>query len=272
MAAPRQLEFFTLRYVPDAVKDEFVNIGLVLLEPGGEFAELRFTSDWSRVRCLDPAADLDLLQALEAELQRELRAGQGDRDKLLARLHDSFSNLLQISAKSAVLAADPAAEVDRLAQLYLEPAEWTRAERLRDRGRAAIVRRMRSAFEQAGVWQAMLHHLRAADYGLKGDPLRIDCGYRPKGNGLIKMFQGLSLASDANPAKLLAFSYPHLAAGLGKKEGARAALTAVVEDSLDRESEMVAFALDTLERSSIAVATTADLPQLADTAHRELGL
>ena len=54
MADLRQLEFFLLRYVPDAVKDEFVNIGVVMLEPGANgagFADVRFTRDW-RARAL----------------------------------------------------------------------------------------------------------------------------------------------------------------------------------------------------------------------------
>src|SRR5262245_49625839 len=51
MTAREHCEFFLLRYVPDAVKDEFVNVGLVLL-PGSGPAEVRFTHDWSRVRCL----------------------------------------------------------------------------------------------------------------------------------------------------------------------------------------------------------------------------
>ena len=34
MAEYKQCEFYLLRYVPDAVKDEFVNLGVVLLETG----------------------------------------------------------------------------------------------------------------------------------------------------------------------------------------------------------------------------------------------
>ena len=43
MSDKRQLEFFLLRYVPDAVKDEFVNIGVVMTEPaanGSGFADV----------------------------------------------------------------------------------------------------------------------------------------------------------------------------------------------------------------------------------------
>jgi hypothetical protein len=65
MADLKQLEFFLLRYVPDAVKGEFVNIGLLMREPnGGEgrFSGMRMTEDWSRVRCIDPEADLEVLK------------------------------------------------------------------------------------------------------------------------------------------------------------------------------------------------------------------
>ncbi len=50
-------EFFLLRYVPDVVKGEFVNIGVLLRETAGSrqagrqaWAQVRFTRDWSRVR------------------------------------------------------------------------------------------------------------------------------------------------------------------------------------------------------------------------------
>ena len=51
-----ELGFFLLRYVPDAVKEEFVNIGVVMVGGGTDagYADVRFTRDWRRVLCLDP--------------------------------------------------------------------------------------------------------------------------------------------------------------------------------------------------------------------------
>ena len=76
-------EFFLIRYVPDAVKGEFVNIGVVLREVGGgasgegggakeERSAVRFTRDWGRVRCLDTEADVEMLEALEQEIAGRL--------------------------------------------------------------------------------------------------------------------------------------------------------------------------------------------------------
>ena len=66
---PRQrCEFSLVRYVPDPVKNEFVNIGVLLRAAGEELSMLRFTRDWGRVRCLDPDADTAMLEALEIEV------------------------------------------------------------------------------------------------------------------------------------------------------------------------------------------------------------
>src|SRR2546423_288914 len=106
MAELKQLEFFLLRYAPDAVKEEFVNVGVVLLEENG-FADVKFTDDFRRVKCLDAGADIEVLQALEPEIRTRIKAAGPDRDKIINKLKDSFSGTLQISASKAVLAETP---------------------------------------------------------------------------------------------------------------------------------------------------------------------
>ena len=74
MNARLACEFFLVRYVPDVVKGEFVNIGVVLREVDrAEEAVVRFTRDWARVRCVDANADVELLETLEGELRVRLR-------------------------------------------------------------------------------------------------------------------------------------------------------------------------------------------------------
>ena len=70
-------EFFLIRYVPDVVKGEFTNIGVVLREASasGGGPVVRFTRDWSRVRCMDAEADTGLLEALEGEIIGGSRRG-----------------------------------------------------------------------------------------------------------------------------------------------------------------------------------------------------
>jgi hypothetical protein len=265
MANDKQFEFFLLRYGPDAVKDEFVNIGVVLLGDGT--ADLRFTHDFSRVKCLDPAADIELLASIEAELRQQLQAGGDSRALILKKLDDSFSNTIQLSGTKAVLAEDAQTELDALAKMYLETRRVSEASIRMAGARSRIASRMREAFETAGVWELMLKKIKASDYGMKGDPLKIDCGYRP--NGIVKMFHGVSLANDVDGAKVLAFSYPLVRHGIANKLNAKSELTAIV-DTADRGDEQIAFALDTLTKAEIRIANIAEINAIAENARREL--
>src|SRR5271163_4830779 len=100
MAQLRTFEFFLLRYVPDAVKDEFVNIGVVMMEAGANgngFSDVRFARDWRRVRSLDPQVDVEILEVLEREIRGQLGEGRY-REQLLRRLEDFFSKVIQVAA------------------------------------------------------------------------------------------------------------------------------------------------------------------------------
>lgn len=259
--------FFLLRYVPDAVKNEFVNVGLVLLPQSGH-AELRFTHDWARVRCLDPDADIDLLEEVEAELRNQLHAGAADRESMLQKIQDSFSNALQASELKACLADSPATEADTLARLYLERVRRSPLRELSTR--QTILQQMRQEFDRVGAWRAMRKNIAISHYTREGDPLRIDCGYAAP--AAVKMFHAVSLQSDVNTAKVLAFSYPRLAEGIRKSEGLRTELTAVLEDGLERNEETIAFALETLRQNQIRLAVMSDLGQIAKTAAQEMGI
>ena len=258
-----------MRYVPDPVRNEFVNIGVLLREAGRpESAIVRFTKDWSRVRCMDPDADVSALEAFESELRRRLLE---DGQPVLKTIEDSFSALLQITSPQGCLAESMPAHIDVLMQLYVDTRK--RPSAARRSGRAAILAQMRTEFEQVGVWDLMNKRIHAATYTRPGDPLRIDCGYRP--NGIIRMFHAVSLESDAELAKVLTFSAPALADGIRRVENADLELTAVVEPikSMQDDEDRMAqyrFAVETMEMQKIRVLTTNDLGRIAETAQREL--
>ena len=268
MAEKVQCRFFILRYAPDAVKNEFINVGLVLLPPAGG-AQVRFTRDWSRVLCLDPDADVEMLQALENDLRNQLREMNGDHDLILRRIQDSFSNAIQASEPQACLASSAMAEADELARLYLERPR--RRQQTREPGaRVAIVARMRSEFEAVGVWPLMQEKIPVSRYTRTGDPLKIDCGYSP--NGTVKLFHAVTLSTDVNAAKVLAFSFPQLVQGIHKAENKQAILTAIVEDDLPSDDESVTFARETLEQNAIRIAPVSAMADIAKQAARELGI
>ncbi len=268
-------EFRLFRYVPDVAREEFVNIGVVLREVGGAGTLLlRFAQGWSRVRSLDGDVDVPMLEALEGELRERVREGAGDPSlslevrPLMEVLESSFSNQVQMTPWRASLAETMAAEMDRLMSLYVNAAPRTM--RAREGSRALLVLAMRRAFEGSGVWALLRKEIRAAEYTRAGDPLRIDCGYRP--NGRILMFQAVTLQGDMDGAKVLAYAARDLSAGVRAKEGATLELTAIVPPLRQdgEEQERYRFAVETMERESIRVMTTNDLRRIAETAAQEL--
>ena len=269
----RQCTFQLLRYVPDALRNEFVHIGVMLrAEDGGEAAQVRFTRDWRRVRCLDPEADTGLLEGLESELRRmSLEDPEGAWRK---RLDESLSMSIQMSEPRACLAESIPAGMDELMRLYVEPQKRERLPKLS--GRVAIQSRMRSEFERVGVWDLMRRRIPASDYTRSGDPLRLDAGYRP--NGVIRVFQAVSLDSGVEMAKVLAFSSASLHAGFERVERAALELTAIVEPAekigaRDENPDRLAqyrFGVETMEENRIRVLTTSDLERVAARARQEM--
>lgn len=274
-----QCEFSLVRYVPDPVKNEFVNIGVLLREaassPALQAPLIRFTRDWARVRCVDPDADIAMLEAMEVEMRRRLPEQGSDTVPLMRTMEDSFSHQLQITEPKACLAENTAAEMDRLMQLYVEPR--TQKARQALSGRQAIARSMRMHFEHARVWELMRRRIAASAYTQPGDPLKIDCGYRP--NGVVRMFHAVSLAGDVELAKVLAFSAPSLRAGVARVENAELELTAIVEPLRNGNGEVAGdddhvqqyrFGVETMEGQQIRVLTVSDMERVAETAKREL--
>lgn len=274
----RACEFHLLRYVSDAVRNEYVHIGVILREQGipegvrPAAALVRFTRDWRRVRCLDPEADTALLEGMESELRMRFQAEPDGN--LMRLLKESLSLSVQMTEAKAYLAESLPAGMEELMRLYVEPPPREKVPRLS--GRAAIQSRMRSEFEHAGVWDLLRKRIAASEYTRPGDPLKIDVGYRP--NGVIRMFHAVSLEPGVEMAKVLAFSAASLRAGVERIEKAQLELTAVIEPAArvgatseePERLEMYRFGVTTMEENQIRVLTTSDLGRVAETARREL--
>lgn len=275
MSARKQCDFYLVRYVPDPVRNEFVNIGVLLRDAERpEQITVNFTKDWARVRCIDPDVDVAMFESLESEFRQRFANQDSGVTPLIRVVEDSFSNGLQITEPKAYLAESMIAGVEELMRLYVEPRK--RQAGARKSGRQAIHAKMRSQFEHAGVWDLMRKRIAVAGYTKTGDPLRIDCGYRP--NGVVRMFHAVSLEGDTEMPKVLAFSVGAIRDGVARIENAKLELTAVVEPitevSANREDaervDQYRFSVETMEAQDIRVMTTNDLSRIAEAAKREL--
>jgi hypothetical protein len=268
MVEKRKLEFFLLRYVPDAVKGEFVNFGLLALEHGPEGASLvdvRFAKDWGRVQCLDPQVDLNVMEALQKEIRAEIGQTR-DRALLLRRMEDSFSGVVQISVVMPALTEKIAlTEVDDVERMFLETAKIRRTRE--PAGRQKILETMRTAFEDAGVLN-LLNAVPAEPYTKQGDPFQFDFGYRVGTE--IKLFHAVSMRASVDSAVLLAARYPKIAEEMARQTEATSVLRAVIEDGLDQEENAIRFAMEMMKEAKIKVSQTSEMPDIARAARMEL--
>src|ERR1700741_3412929 len=112
-----------LRYTPNLVRDEWVNIGVLLFNPGTGERRLRLieeSEEFNRVRRLHPQADEALLRRLRDDLEDRFQSINGKNgdgrewQALLAKWDDMLSNTLQLAQQKGTLAEDLDAELERL--------------------------------------------------------------------------------------------------------------------------------------------------------------
>src|SRR5271166_567416 len=265
MAEKRQLELYLLRFLPHALRDDFVTVGLLLVESDGGYAEVRFTRDWRMLQCVAPDVELEWFEMVE----RKIRAQLGNlrrREDLVQLMNERFGSMIDVAPAKAVLTEDPEKEMSVLTSMYLLPVE--RGERTQQRtGRGAIVHAMREAFNQAGVLELMQRDLDVVKYTGQGDPFRIDFGYRV--GKAVKMFHAVSLAVNLDQALALAYRYSRVDAGM-RMEQLQASLTAVLDEGMALREEKTKFAIGMLEQNTVRVRTVGEMAEIAGEVRREL--
>jgi Protein of unknown function (DUF3037) len=207
------------RYTPNLVRDEWVNVGVLVFNPATGERRLRLIEDedeFHRVRRLHPQADEALLRALRDDLESRFDAagangsngGPAAMQTLLAKWDDTLSHALQLAPQKGVLGGDLDAELERL---YTDHVAVPRVS-----GRAGVPGSrgtLRSycsqVFKQAHLWNRLDKSVRIAEFTFPGDPMRIDYSYRR--NGTRGFVQTLSVTRSPGDAKELAYTVQRIA-------------------------------------------------------------
>jgi len=214
----RPLAYHVVRYTPNLVRDEWMNIGVLLLDPSSGRVVRRLMEEpgeFARVRRLHPGVDEALLRRLPEEFDAQLGDERGQAQASLARLEQTLSNALQLGPRKGLLAEDMDAELDRLYRDHVEPPHYARTfEDLATRN--AIRTRANQVFRSAGIWPRLGRHARVEEFTYPGDPLHIDYTYRR--NGTRGFVQALPLGRDPGQAKVLAFTADAIRAKLPHSE------------------------------------------------------
>ncbi len=277
MAERRQLEFFLLRYVPSAARDEFVNIGLVMTESGGDgggFADVHFTQDWKRARCLFPDTDVEMLEAIGREIKSRI-ANLQDRASLIHEMTERYSNAIQLSGVRQVLAEDPVAEMKNLASMLVEAPLMPPAQQgempVRHAGRQWILSGMTNAFRAAGVLTSMTTKMPVSFYTNETDRFTFDFAYSFGPNSdVTRVFHAVSLVDKGKATEMFPFRVAKIAPKLAQLKKTRPTFTAIVEDHYDALDADVMSVLAFMKDENIQVSGVREMAAIAAAARIEL--
>lgn len=242
------LRYRILRYTPNLVRDEWVNIGILLEDVAGSrraFKLIEENSEIARVRRLHPAADETLLRALPAEMESRLAASESEARTYIEKLGDTLSNVLQFSPTRALIAEDFNAEIERLYHEHVAPPPGARGG-IVENTRGWIRNRLRDVFRRKQIFRKMETGVRVEQFTQPGDPMKLDYGYRY--NGTRGYIHAIALGRDPSQAKVLAYTVEAIRARF-----ANSVFTAITEVEPAVENPRHRFVARLLEEQEISI-------------------
>jgi len=251
--------YHVVRYHPNLLRDEWVNIGVLMLDPSSGRVRQRWLeepADLARLRRLHPAADEELLLRLPAEFDRQLAGAGSDGMALVEKFNDTFSNGVQLSPSKGLLSSDFDAELERVFREQVEPVRESRRGVLEIRTRSEVRAQAADYFRSEKILRLMQRGVPAAEFTVPGDPMRIDFSYRR--NGTRGFVHAIALGRDPGQAKLLAFTAEAIRGHLDHTE-----FLAVTEREPSRGNVRDQFVSSVLAESDIRVVPLAGLRKWA---------
>lgn len=256
------LAFHVVRYTSDLIRDEWVNIGVLLFDPVTGDLRLRLVEnqdEFSRIRRLHPTADedsiRDLRDHLEDRLATFLRNERSERvapvqpgealQAIIDKWNATLANGVQLAEQKGVYADDLDFELERLYREHVSPPR--RETRVGAPGSRAMVRQYcTQVWRQAQLWNRIERAVRVSEFTFPGDPMRLDYGYRR--NGTRGFVHTLSVSRAPADCKLLAYTAERIA----KRAAFASEFTAVTDVELQPETnERHRFVRDTLRDAGV---------------------
>ena len=200
--------YHVVRYQPNLIRDEWVNIGVLLLDPATRGAS---ASAGSRSPPTSRACGACIRRrtrsfccACPPNSTGSLPDARWRPEAILEKFDDTLSNAVQLAPRKGLLARDPDAET--------RPPLPRTGRALREARRGAVEIRTRSDvraraadfFRTEKILRLMQRGVRVEEFTAPGDPMRIDFSYRR--NGTRGFVHSVALGRDPGQAKLLAYT------------------------------------------------------------------
>jgi hypothetical protein len=250
-----------LRYTSDLVRDEWVNIGVLLIDRNTGERRLRLIEEQdeiTRVQRLQPPASEVLLRNLRDHLEdrfenlfRDARpqfgsasASEAEVQELVEKWDGTLSNSVRLAPQKGLYGEDLDAELERLYAHHVAPPR--RSSRVGAPGSRATIRNYcTQVWRQAGLWDRLEKGARASPFTFPGDPMRLDYVYRR--NGTRGFVQTLSVSRSPADCKLYAYTAQRIA----QRAPFASQFTAVTDLPLEPDNERHRFVRDTLRDAGI---------------------
>jgi len=242
-----------LRYTPNLVRDEWVNIGVLVFDSRSGKRRLRLIEEqeeYTRVRRLHPEADEFVLRRLRDELEDRFESVVGSNghgrelQELIAKWDSTLSNAVQLAPPKGILSGDLDAELERL---YKDHVALPRVSgRVGAPGSRAQMRSYCSqVFRHAHLWDRIQKSVRAAEFTFPGDPMRMDYSYRR--NGTLGFIHTLSVSRAPGDAKGIAYTAERIAA----KASLKTEFAAITDIDLKEQNDRNRFVDRTLRDAGV---------------------
>ena len=245
--------YHILRYTPNLVRDEWVNIGVLVFDSRSGKRRLRLIEEqeeYTRVRRLHPEADEFVLRRLRDELEDRFESVVGSNgpgrelQELIAKWDNTLSNAVQLAPPKGILSGDLDAELERL---YKDHVALARVPgRVGAPGSRAQMRSYCSqVFRHAHLWDRIRKSVRAGEFTFPGDPMRIDYSYRR--NGTLGFIHALSVSRAPGDAKGIAYTAERIAA----KASLKTEFAAITDIDLKEQNDRNRFVDRTLRDAGV---------------------
>jgi hypothetical protein len=271
---PERFQYAVLRYVPNVIRDEGVNVGVVVRDLEREEFEYRFLPRSATVRKLAPQADQLIVNNFAKQLaiaKKEERplpvVGHPRHADFFARASGEFTGNLQFSGVRGLLADDLKSAVTKIYNTYVaEPGGPPRPINYQAMAPYHTRARLWNAFRRKELIRRGLVEQGIRVEG-KHAPWTFDLGYK---NGALNLISSVALNAPTVETNLgRALVLKGMLADV-RAEHDRVHGTAVAQLPKDRRSTGAKESVEILQDSKIKVVEFANLNDLVEEVAREL--
>ncbi len=240
-----------LRYTPNLIRDEWVNIGVLLEEAEPlptrtarqSMRVIEESPEIARVRRLHPDADENLLRMLPSEFGAILQGAPVNGTTLIAKLEQTLSNVVQFGPVKGLIAEDFEAELDRLYREHVAPPPRARGG-IVESARGWIKARLDDVLRRRRV-PRLERRISVEQFTEPGDSFRFDYGYQ---NGIRGFLHAVAIGRDPVQAKVLAYTADRVRTQVPDCE-----ITAITETDPVADNRRHAFIARLFEASRITI-------------------